>query len=110
MNEAGRHSQRLAAAAFLVVCLPALVAIAIAGGLAALGPLLLLLALILKAGRPPGLAALERVRSRVASARRPASRHGLPRPRIFVPSFLRSGLLLANSLAERGPPRALPIR
>lgn len=99
---AGRpSSQRRAAAVFAALAVPAALGIVLAGGGIALAPLLLLLAPILALGRPPGVAALgrtgRRTRRRPASDRAPVAL--LRRP--FAP---RPSLLIAASLAERGPP------
>jgi hypothetical protein len=105
--EADRTSQRLAAVGFLAVGMPAAIAILVSGGGLAMAPLLLLVLPILALGRAPGIETLERLRERIAQPRRhrPTSSDSPARAgfNLFTP---RTGLLLANSLAERGPPPA----
>jgi len=95
---------RGAAVAFLAAALPLAVAIALAGGLVALAPLVLLLLPVLVTGRAAGVDALGRLATR-RTPRRPA-RAGLapagPSPRRVAVG----GLLIASSLAKRGPPLA----
>jgi hypothetical protein len=104
VNRAPNRSQRSAAALFLVVTTPLAVAIASAGGLAALAPLLLLVLPILVSGRAPGIAALDRIRERTARRERAPRRLG---PNWNRPSAWSrpTGLLHAGPLAGRGPPR-----
>jgi hypothetical protein len=104
VDSATRKSQRRAAGAFLVVTLPFAIAIAIAGGLLGLAPLLLLVLPILAIGRAPGVEVLERARARAATPRRVARHIRALRPLFTEPEFRFVGSLLANSLAERGPP------
>lgn len=103
MDWALNRSQRSAAALFLLVTAPLALAIASAGGVAALAPLLLLVLPILFTGRAPGIAALERVRERFARRRRAPRRLTARWDRRSAWSrptgFLRSG-----PLSGRGPP------
>lgn len=91
---------------FLLATVPIGVAIALAGGLLATLPLLLLVVPILVLGRPIGVETLDRIREQLSqrdSRRRPTSSRQ-PRRSGFDLFTPRTGLLLANSLAERGPP------
>lgn len=91
---------------FLLASVPVVVAIALAGGLIALVPLLLLIVPILALGRPIGVETLDRIREQLSerdSRRRPTN-SGPPRRFGFDLFTPRTGRLLANSLAERGPP------
>jgi len=109
--EATRPSQRLAAVLFLAVALPAAIAIQISGGGLALAPLLLLVVPILALGRAPGIETLDRIRERLAEPRRrPRNGSAAPTPAGFRFCIPRTGLLLANSLAKRGPPPSLLTR
>ena len=103
MDRATIRSQRGAAAFFLAITAPLAVAIAAAGGLVALAPLLLLVLPILATGRAPGMRTLERVRRRLGRRRR-APRDLAPKPATLVSSFRIPGLLHAGPLAGRGPP------
>jgi hypothetical protein len=99
------RSQRSAAALFLLVTAPLGLAIASAGGVAALAPLLLLVLPILLTGRAPGIAALERIRERLARRERgPRRLSAQPTgPAEWSPP---TGLLHAGPLSGRGPPAA----
>ncbi|MFN8112786.1 MAG: hypothetical protein U0R51_06255 [Solirubrobacterales bacterium] len=95
---------RRAACAFLALSVPLAATIAMAGGALAFVPLLLILVPILLVGRPAGVETLERLRSRLE--RRPPARCHAPAREwhsLQVPG-LRHNLLIASSLAERGPP------
>lgn len=67
----------------------------------------LLLFLILALGRYPGVRQLEEARRRLSRTRR--TRHGIasppPRPGLVI-ELSRAGVLIARSLAKRGPPAA----
>jgi len=101
-------SQRRAAALFAAFAVPAALGLVLAGGGLALAPVLLLLAPILALGRAPGLDALERIRSRIAARRRRPRSDRAPAALASHPFAPRASLLLAESLAERGPPAAAP--
>ncbi|GIK76978.1 MAG: hypothetical protein EDQ89_05955 [Acidobacteria bacterium] len=98
-------AHRRAAAVFTALAVPATLSIVLAGGGIALAPLLLLLAPILALGRAPGIEALERLGSRLGRHRRPRSSR-MPAA-ASCPRAAWASPLLANSLAERGPPVAL---
>jgi len=104
VNAASRRSQRSAAGLFLLVGIPAGVAIALAGGLLAIMPLLLLVVPIVVLGRPLGVETLDRIREGIGRPRRRPDSSDEPRRSDFDLAVPRTGLLLANSLAERGPP------
>ena len=89
---------------FLAVCLPAAVAIAAAGGLVALAPLLLLVIPILATGRAPGVDALERIRASFGGRARRAPRSIVPKPGVLHTSLDLGSRLLAGAIARRGPP------
>jgi hypothetical protein len=101
-------SQRRAASRFVALAAPAALAIVLAGGGLAFVPLLMLLVPILVLGRAPGVEVLERIRSRPPRRRR---RPGpvLPPTALAGPRLAtRASLLIAESLAERGPPCPRP--
>ena len=104
MDPATIRSQRLAAAVFLAVCVPAVVAIAASGGLVALAPLLLLVVPILATGRAPGVDALERLRASFDARPRRAPRSIAPKPGVLRTTFNLNSRLLAAAIARRGPP------
>ena len=111
MIDANRPSQRLAAVLFLAVGVPAAIAIQMSGGGLALAPLLLLVLPILALGRAPGIETLDRLRERVTRPRRrPPASSAAPAHAGFSLFSPRTDLLLANSLAGRGPPPSLLTR
>lgn len=101
------RSQRVAAALFLALSVPAAVAVTLAGGAIALTPLVLLVVPILLLGRAPGVETLERARAgsagprrRSVGSRRPAGQRQAGDLATYI------GVVLAGRLAERGPPAA----
>jgi hypothetical protein len=104
---ADHRSQRLAAALFLGLSVPAAAAVALAGGAIALAPMLLLVVPILLLGRAPGVETLERARAGIAKPKhrdagsfRPADQRQAGDLATYI------GVVLAGRLAERGPPAA----
>jgi hypothetical protein len=65
---------------------------------------LCVVALPLLAGRYVGEETLERLRERVEPARRQGAAPALPGARRSMAAFPRGGRLMAQALAERGPP------
>lgn len=96
-------SQRQAAARLIALAIPTAFAVALAGGGLALLPPLLLLLPILAVGHAPGIERLARLRSRAAGKHRPTSDRA-PAGFARVPFARRASILIAQSLAERGPP------